>query len=37
VREVLKRLAGVGVIVSQPDRTYRFTDEAWEMLKPHLG
>ncbi len=36
-REVLKRLAGVGVIVFQPDRTYRFTNEAWEMLKPDVG
>lgn len=37
VREVLKRLAGVGVIVFQPDRTYRFTNQAWEMLKPDIG
>ncbi|MFK0090250.1 fe2+ zn2+ uptake regulation protein [Pseudomonas sp. NPDC090755] len=37
VREVLKRLAEVGVIALQPDRNYRFTFEAWEMLEPHLG
>ncbi|WP_248731911.1 fe2+ zn2+ uptake regulation protein [Pseudomonas sp. MWU13-2517] len=37
VREVLKRLAEVGVIAFQSDRSYRFTTEAWDMLKPHLG
>ncbi|CAI8988946.1 MULTISPECIES: fe2+ zn2+ uptake regulation protein [Pseudomonas] len=33
VREVLKRLAEVGVIKIQSDRSYRFTPEAWDMLK----
>lgn len=37
VREVLKRLAEVGVIALQPDRSYRFTLEAWDRLEPHLG
>jgi Fe2+ or Zn2+ uptake regulation protein len=37
VREVLKRLAEEGVIVFQADKSYRFTTEAWGMLKPHLG
>ncbi|MHA3737122.1 fe2+ zn2+ uptake regulation protein [Pseudomonas sp. Eth.TT006] len=33
VREVLKRLAEVGVVALQPDRSYRFTPQAWAMLK----
>jgi hypothetical protein len=37
VREVLKRLAEEGVIVFQADKSYRFTTEAWEILKPNLG
>jgi Fe2+ or Zn2+ uptake regulation protein len=37
VREVLKRLAEVGVITFQPDRSYRFTLKAWGMLEPHFG
>lgn len=36
VREVLKRLAEEGVIVFQADKSYRFTTEAWEILKPNL-
>lgn len=37
VREVLKRLAEVGVVTAQSDRNYSFTPEAWAMLKPYLG
>ncbi|CAI8726587.1 Fe2+ zn2+ uptake regulation protein [Pseudomonas sp. IT-196MI5] len=36
VREVLKRLCDEGVILLQADKSYRITDEAWAMLKPHL-
>jgi Fe2+ or Zn2+ uptake regulation protein len=36
VREVLKRLAEVGVIALQSDRSYRFTLKAWGMLEPHF-
>lgn len=36
VREVLKRLCDVDVILLQTDRSYRFTPEAWVMLKQHL-
>ncbi|MGB8923090.1 MAG: aldolase/citrate lyase family protein [Pseudomonas sp.] len=37
VREVLKRLAEVGVITAQTDRSYSFTPEAWDMLEPYLA
>jgi len=37
VREVLKRLAEVGVIECRLDKSYCFTSEAWLLLKPHLG
>ncbi|WP_025109687.1 hypothetical protein [Pseudomonas sp. H1h] len=37
VREVLKRLAEVSVITAQSDRSYRFTPQAQDMLKPYLG
>ncbi|HEX4550449.1 fe2+ zn2+ uptake regulation protein [Pseudomonas sp.] len=36
VREVLKRLAEVGVVTLLADRSYSFTPEAWNMLKPHI-
>ncbi len=35
VREVLKRLCEEGVIVFQPDKSYRFTGEAYAMLEQH--
>lgn len=35
VREVLKRLCEEGVIVFQPDKSYRFTGEAYAMLEEH--
>lgn len=35
VREVLKRLCEEGVIVFQPDKSYRFTVEAYAMLEQH--
>ncbi len=36
VREVLRRLCEEGVIVYQADKSYRFTSQAWAMLKLHL-
>lgn len=36
VREVLKRLCEEGVIVFQPDKSYRFTGEAYAMLEQHV-
>ncbi|WP_438301515.1 fe2+ zn2+ uptake regulation protein [Pseudomonas sp. NMS19W] len=37
VREVLKRLCEEGVIVFQPDKSYRFTGEAFSLLEQHAG
>lgn len=37
VREVLKRLCEEGVIVFQPDKSYRFTGEAFSLLEHHAG
>lgn len=36
VREVLKRLEEEGVIIFQDDKTYRFANEDWAILKPHF-
>ncbi|CAI8810632.1 Fe2+ zn2+ uptake regulation protein [Pseudomonas sp. IT-347P] len=35
VREVLKRLSGVGLIVLESSKTYRFSSEAWTTLQQH--
>jgi Fe2+ or Zn2+ uptake regulation protein len=37
VREVLKRLCDEGVILVQPDKSYRFTAQACAILEQHCG